>query len=154
MRFKVGAVVGALSVIVGSREVMAQRCSCPTFDLAEAVKNADAIFVGKSLSATSDSSAPVRDGAAGWKDAGIEYQTRLTFDVQTVVKGNLPRFAEVINPTGPCGFGFSVGERYLIMGTGRGAAVTTDSCKGNLSGSEAIEARSAAIQNLLDANDR
>jgi hypothetical protein len=40
------------------------------------------------------------------------------------------------------------------MGMGRGAAVTTDSCKGNLSGAEAIEARTAVIQKLLEANDR
>jgi len=101
VKFKIMAVAGVLSVVVASPEVLAQSCPCPTGGLPEAVKSADAIFIGRSLSATNDSIAPQRNGAGGWKDAGVEFQTRLTFDVQTVIQGRLPRFAEVITPTGP-----------------------------------------------------
>jgi hypothetical protein len=154
MRFQVEAIVVALSAIVTSSELMAQSCPCPRFDLSEVVKGADAIFVGTSLSATTDSTAPKGNSATGWTESGVEFQARLTFDVQTVLKGNPPRFVEVISPIGPCGFGLSVGERYLIIGQGRGAAVATDSCKGNLSGAGPIEARIGAIQKLLHANVR
>jgi len=154
VKFGVMAVVGALSAIVASPTLLAQSCPCPTGGLSGAVKSADAIFVGRSLSATEDATAPQRDGRGGWKDAGVAFQTRLTFDVQTVIKGKLPRFAEVITPSGPCGFRFSVGERYLVIGVLRGATVMTDSCKGNASGSEQVAARRAAIEKLLEADDR
>jgi hypothetical protein len=154
MNGKVIALVGALSVIVASSELMAQSCPCPKLGFDEVVKTADAIFVGRALSATNDSGAPTGNSTTGWKEAGVEYQTRLTFDVQKVIKGNPPRFVEVITPVGSCGFGFSVGERYLVIGVGRGAAVATDSCKGNRSGSEPIEAQTATIEKLLRADDR
>jgi hypothetical protein len=93
MRCTVGAVVGAVCILLASTEMMAERCPCPTVDEAEAIKRADAISIGKSLSATTDSSAPVRDGAGGWRDAvgGGAVQTRLTFDVQTVMARSLCR---------------------------------------------------------------
>src|SRR5262249_53045410 len=123
------AIVGVLGVLIASQQLMAQSCPCPAFDLAQSVKNADTIFVGRSLSATNDSAPAMRNGSGGWKDAGVEFQTRLTFEVQTVIKGNLPRFAEVVTPTGLCGFGFAVGERYLIMGVRRGGGALTCSCQ-------------------------
>jgi len=42
----------------------------------------------------------------------------------------------------------------LVIGVVSGATVMTDSCKGNVSGSELIEARTAAIRKLLRADDR
>jgi len=152
MQFKLAALLAAvLAVILAAPDLAAQTCPCATFDLAAVVKNADAIFVGRSLTATTDSTPPSGDSTAGWTDAGVEFQTRLAFEVETAIKGNLPRFVEVISPIGPCGFRFSVGERYLVTGKVRGTAVATDSCKGNLSGSELVEARTAAIRELLRA---
>ncbi len=106
------------------------------------------IFVGKSLSATNDSTGAMKNDSGGWT-GGVEFQTRLLFDVETVIKGELPRFVEVVTPTGSCGFAFTVGETYLVVGKGQGGAVSTDSCKGNVSGSAAIDSRAAAIRKVL-----
>jgi len=154
MKFKVTAAVVVLSALPALPRLMAQGCPCPTSGFAEVAKNADTIFVGKSLSATNDSKAPAEDGAGGWTGPREEFQTRLTFDVQTVVKGKLPRFVEVVTPTGICGFSFSVGEEYLVVGMLHGTVVATDACKGNASGSDLIELRTAEIRETLQEKDR
>ena len=154
MKSKATALVLVLGALGASTRLMAQGCPCPTLDLSGVARGADAIFVGRSLSATNDSAAPAEDGAGGWTGGGDEFQTRLTFDVQMVVKGKLPRFVEVVTPTGSCGFTFSVGEQYLIVGALHGTVVATDSCKGTVSGSDLIESRTEAIRDALRGNDR
>ncbi len=136
-------------LLLGSSPAPAQTCTCPAFELPAAVKQADVIFVGKSLSATNDSTAATGNSDGdGWLP-GVEFQTRLLFDVETVVKGAPPRFIEVVTPTGSCGFPFAVGKIYLVVGRRRGEAVATDACQGNVSGFDAIDARAAAIREAL-----
>ena len=135
---------------LGAPPVAAQTCPCPTFDLPAIVQEADAIFVGRALSATNDSTGAMRNSNGGWV-GGADSQTRLLFDVQTVIKGAPPRFVEVVTPINPCMALFSVGETYLVVSKGQGAAVTTDTCKGNVSGSDAIDTRVEAIRNVLQA---
>ena len=107
------------------------------------------IFVGRSLSATNDSSGATRNAEGdGWL-SGAEYQTRLLFDVATILKGDPPRFVEVVTSTSPCGFRFAVGETYLVVGKRQGGALSTNSCLGTVSGLGAIDARAAAIRKVL-----
>jgi hypothetical protein len=134
-------------LLLGSSLAAAQSCPCPTVDLAALVRQADVIFVGRSVSATTDSTPAIKDADDDWT-GGIEFQTRLLFEVQSVLKGDPLPFAEVTTPTGPCGFAFAVGETYLVLGQKRGAAVSTDSCKGNVSGRDAIDGRAAAIRQV------
>lgn len=122
----------------------AQTCPCPEFKLPAVVAQADIIFVGKSLSATTDSSA-----LSGGRLPAIEFQTRLLFDVETVIKGKAPRFVEVVTPTSSCAFPFAVGKTYLVLGKRQGGAVSTDACQGNVSGNDAIDDRVDAIRDEL-----
>lgn len=139
----------AVGLFLGPSPVAAQTCPCPSFDLSAVVEQADAIFIGKSLSATTDSTQATMNSDGSWK-AGDEGLTRLLFDVQTVIKGDPPRVVEVGTSPSPCGFAFAVGETYLVVGNGQGGSVTTDICNGNVSGLDAIDARAAAIRDILD----
>ena len=140
------AAVGGL--LLSSATAIGQSCPCPPFDLAGAVRGADVIFVGKALSAATDST-PAETNAEGTWEGGEAFQTRLLFEVAAAVKGEPPPFVEVVTPTGPCAFGFAVGETHLVVGTRVGGTVATDACRGNLSGGDAIAARAAAISKLL-----
>jgi len=136
---------------LGAPPVAAQPCPCPTFDVAAIVQQAGVIFVGRALSATTESTRSMRDSNGGWIGANDSQMTRLLFDVQTVIKGAPPRFVEVVTPLNLCGASFAVGETYLVVGNEAGAAVITDACKGNISGSDAINTRVEAIRNALEA---
>ncbi|MFN8601032.1 MAG: hypothetical protein U0842_11225 [Candidatus Binatia bacterium] len=119
-----------------------QTCPCTRRDLATVVKQADVIFVGTPLSATTDMTT-----TAGRPPT--ETQARLAFDVGLVLKGTTTRATTVVSPLGPCGAGFAVGTEYLVIGTKQGAGIVTDACQGNLAGAEAIRARAAAIRAVL-----
>ncbi len=136
------------ALLLGASLAAAQGCPCPSVDLPALVRESDVIFVGRSVSATTDSTPATESSDGNGWIGGIEFQTRLLFHVESVLKGGLPRFAEVTTPTGPCGFAFAVGETYLVVGRRQGAAVATDSCKGNVSGRDAIDARAAAIRQM------
>jgi hypothetical protein len=133
-----------VGLLLGSSPASAQSCPCPAFDLRAVVDEAEVIFVGKCLTATTDSTGATMH-SDDWQ-TGVEFQTRLAFDVQTAVKGRPPRFVEVVTPTGACGFAFTVGETYLVAGSWQGAVVSTDICKGNVSGLDASETRAEAIR--------
>ena len=90
-----------------------------------------------------------RRSAAQGRHARTEIQTRLLFDVATVLKGDPPRFAEVVTSTGPCEFRFAVGETYLVVGKRQGAMVNTDRCQGNVKGADTITDRVEAIRDAL-----
>jgi hypothetical protein len=148
-RYSLGWAGAAAGLFLGWWPAAAQPCPCPTFDLTGVVKEADMILVGRALSATTDSTgAKWNDEVNGWR-SNVEFQTRLLFDVQTIIKGAPPRFVEVVTPTGPCGFPFAVGETYVVVGKSQGQWLATDACKGNVSGAEAIDARVTAIRNAL-----
>jgi hypothetical protein len=136
--------------LLGCPPATAQNCPCPSFQLPAIVRQAEVVFIGKSLTATNDSTDAGREGADddGWLP-GVEFQTRLAFDVESILKGHAPRFIEVVTPTGDCGFPFEVGKTYLVIGKRRGAPVSTDACQGNVSGHDAINARAAAIREVL-----
>lgn len=138
-----------LALCLGASPALADRCECPVLKIPDVVKRADVIFVGKSLSATSDASPPMRNnGGNGWLP-GEELQTRLLFDVGTVIKGKAPRFVEVVTPATSCAFRFAVGKKYLVVGTRQGGAVSTDACQGNTAGDDAIDDRVDAIRDVL-----
>ena len=134
-----GACMGAMLVasVAGG-----QACPCAQRDLATIVKQADVIFAGKPLAATTDS-------ATMGRQPNVEYQARFTFDVGAVLKGRTPRATTVVTPSGPCGFGFAVGGDYLVIGKKQGEVIVTDACQGNAVGVDAIRARTAAIRAAL-----
>ena len=136
-----GACLGLLG---GASRAAANLCDCPALEIPAVVERADIIFVGKSLSATNDSSPAKND-----RLPAVEFQTRLLFDVETVVKGDAPRFIEVVTSTNICGFPFAVGKTYLVVGKRQGARVSTDACQGNISGGDAIDDRVDAIRDVL-----
>jgi hypothetical protein len=119
-------------------------CPCAKRDLQTVVEQADLIFVGRPLAATTDSASTAGRPA-------VEFQARLTFDVALVLKGSTPRATTVVTPSGPCGFGFVVGTEYLVVGRRQGGGVVTDACQGNVAGVEPIRARAAAIRETLAA---
>jgi hypothetical protein len=120
-----------------------QGCPCAKRDLATAVKQADVIFAGRPLAATTDAS------RAGNQQL-IPYQARFAFDVATVLKGSTTRATTVVTPVGPCGAGFVVGSEYLVIGKkDDGGGIVTDACQGNVTGDDAIRARAAAIRAVL-----
>jgi hypothetical protein len=123
-----------------------QACPCAKRDLTTVVKQADAIFVGKPLAATTDS-------ATMGSQPNLEYQARFAFDVEVVLKGSTPRATTVVTPSGPCGAGFAVGTDYLVIGRRQGGGLFTDACQGNVAGVEAIRARAAAIRAELAPKD-
>ncbi len=113
------------------------------------MNQADVIFVGKVLSATTDAAAPKQTDGGTWSVEGTgDYQTRLMIDVSTVLKGSPPRLVEVVTPTGPCGFIFFVGKTYLVTAAGKGTPVATDVCHGNVTGN-AIEFRRTLMEDVL-----
>jgi hypothetical protein len=126
----------------------AQSCPCPKYDLPAIVRKADAIFIGKVLSATDDAAPNIDGGGPG----AVEYQARVMVDVSTILKGNPPRFVELVTPKGPCQFTFAVGNTYLVTGSGRGATVTTDVCQANARGN-AIDGRAESIRDVLHPED-
>lgn len=136
----VGTCAGVLLVASGAG---GQACPCVQRDLAAIVKQADVIFAGKPLAATTDS-------ATMGRQPNVEYQARFTFDVAAVLKGNTPRATTVVTPSGPCGYGFAVGGDYLVIGKKQGDVVVTDACQGNAAGVDAIRAHAAAIRTALN----
>jgi hypothetical protein len=137
-----GTVGGSLALLLLASVARGQGCPCARRDLAGIVKQADVIFVGTPLAATTDSTVIGRPPAQA-------VQTRLMFQVTTVLKGSTSRSTAVATPAGPCGFGFAVGTEYLVAGTKQGGGVVTDACQGNVSGRGAIQARAAAIRDLV-----
>lgn len=119
-----------------------QACPCAKRDLATIVKQADLIFAGKPLAATTDSTTMGRQPS-------VQYQARFTFDVATTLKGSTPRATTVVTAVGPCGAGFVVGTDYLVVGKKQGDDVVTDACQGNVAGVDAIRARAAAMRETL-----
>jgi hypothetical protein len=119
-----------------------QECPCGKAELSAIVARADLIFVGKPLAATTD--ATVLGG-----QPNTAFQTRLMFDVGAVLKGSTPRATAVVTPVGPCGFPFTVGQDYLVVGSRQGDGIVTDACQANVAGLEAIRARAAAIREIL-----
>jgi hypothetical protein len=139
-----GTVGGAcLALLLASSVAHGQGCPCAKRELSTTVKQADVIFVGTPLAATTDSTSLGRQPAQ-------EVQTRLMFQVTTVLKGSTTRSTAVATPTGPCGFAFTVGTEYLVVGTKQGGGVVTDACQGNVSGANAIQARAAAIREMMN----
>ena len=129
-------------MLLASSVADGQGCPCAKRDLSTLVKQADVIFVGKPLAATTDSTSIGRQPAQ-------EYQTRLMFDVATVLKGSTTRATPVVTPIGPCGFAFTVGTDYLVVGRKQGGGVVTDACWGNVTGGDAIRGRAAAIRAVM-----
>jgi hypothetical protein len=136
-----GACMGLLLV---ASTAGGQACPCAKRDLATVVKQADVIFVGRPLAATTDSA------STGGQPA-VDFQARFTFDVAVVLKGSTARATTVVTPVGPCGSGFVVGTDYLVIGKKQGGGLFTDACQGNVAGVDAIRARSAAIRTTLAA---
>lgn len=135
--------IGACAIVLLAAPVArGQACPCEKRDLATTVKQADVIFAGRPLAATTDSSTVGRE-------PNVPYQARFSFDVAAVLKGSTPRATTVVTPVGPCGAGFVVGGDYLVVGKRQGDAIFTDACQGNASGLDAIRARSAAIRATL-----
>jgi hypothetical protein len=134
----------AITALLGGAAAGGQTCPCPPRDPAAVVKQADVIFAGRPLAATTDSSTVGRE-------PNVPYQARFTFDVVTVLKGSTPRATTVVTPVGPCGAGFVVGGDYLVTGKRQGDAVFTDACQGNAAGLDAIRTRSASIRATLAA---
>lgn len=135
--------IGAGAIVLLAAPVArGQACPCDKRDPAAIVKQADVIFAGRPLAATTDSSTVGRE-------PNVPYQARFSFDVVTVLKGSTPRATTVVTPVGPCGAGFVVGGDYLVVGKRQGDAVFTDACQGNASGLDAIRTRSAAIRAAL-----
>jgi len=130
------------TVLLVTSDASGQACPCAQRDLASIVKQADVIFAGKPLAATTDSTTLGRR-------PNVDYQTRFSFDVATVLKGSTPRATTVVTPVGPCAAGFAVGGDYLVVGTRQGDALFTDACHGNAAGLDAIRTRSAAIRAAL-----
>lgn len=130
------------AVLLVANRARGQACPCAQRDLATIVKQADVIFAGKPLAATTDS-------ATMGRQPNVEYQARFTFDVATVLKGSTPRATTVVTPAGACGFGFAVGGDYLVIGKRQGDVIVTDACQGNAAGVDAIRTRSAAIRTAL-----
>lgn len=136
-----GACAGMLLV---ASTASGQACPCAKRDLAIVVQQADVIFVGKPLAATTDS-------ATMGRQPNLEYQARFAFDAEVVLKGSTPRAITVVTPSGPCGAGFAVGTDYLVIGRRQGGGLFTDACQGNVAGVEAIRARATAIRAELAA---
>lgn len=138
-----GAAAAAAATLLGlvltASVAGGQACPCAKRDLATVVAQADVIFVGKPLAATTDSTMLGRQPA-------VEYQARFQFDVGVTLKGTTARSTTVVSPVGPCQARFAVGTDYLVIGKRQGNGVVTDSCQGNVAGVEAIRARAAAIR--------
>jgi len=138
-----GTVGGAcIGLLLASSIADGQGCPCAKRELSTIVRQADVIFVGTPLAATTDST---RMGG----QPAQEFQTRLMFNVTTVVKGSTTRATAVVTPIGPCGFAFAVGAEYLVVGKKQGGGVVTDACWGNVTGRDAIRARAAAIREVM-----
>ena len=139
------ALPACATLLLAATAAAGQTCPCPKRDLATVVKQADLIFIGTPLAATTDSTTLAGRPA-------VETQARFTFDVGLVLKGTTQRATTVVSPPGGCGAGFAVGTEYLVIGTRQGAGIFTDACQGNLSGTPAIRAAAAAIREALAAN--
>lgn len=139
---KVGGV--CLGLLLVASAAGGQPCPCAKRDLAAVVEQADVIFVGRPLAATTDSA------ATGGQPA-LDFQARLAFDVALVLKGSTTRATTVVTPIGPCGFPFAVGTDYLVVGRRQDGRLVTDACQGNVAGVEAIGARAGAIRGALES---
>lgn len=141
-RVRLGCVAACAGALLAASDAGGQACPCAQRDLATTVKQADVIFAGKPLAATTDA-------ATSGREPNVPYQARFAFDVATVLKGSAPRAATVVTPVGPCGAGFVVGGDYLVVGKRQGDAIFTDACQSNASGLDAIRTRAAAIRAVL-----
>lgn len=138
-----GACLTAVLLVATATSARGQPCPCPQRDLATIVRQADLIFAGKPLAATTDSA---RVGAR----PAVETQVRFAFDVAAVLKGTTTRATTVVTPVGPCGASFSVGGDYLVLARTGPGGIVTDACQGNVAGAEAIRSRAAAIRAELE----
>jgi hypothetical protein len=140
---RIRCVVVFVSMLGVAVPLAAQSCPCASANLVATVKDAEVIFIGKVLTTTSDWDPETPDGPL------VMVQSRAAFEVESLIKGSLPRFSEIVSPAGPCTYPFSAGERYLIAGMLGGGRVSTDACKGNVSG-DSVEARAARLRQLQE----
>ena len=103
-------------------------CSCVPFTKPQMVENASVIFSGTvtgtsrgfpfGLGCTASSADPVL----------------VTFDVESVYKGDAPRQVTVSTVVGgaSCGYEFQSGKRYTVFATGPRDKLETNLCRGNV----------------------
>ena len=105
-------------------------CTCAPFSKQQAVENASVIFTGSvagtvrgfpfGLGCTVSSTDPIS----------------VTFDVESVYKGDAPQRLTVATVVGgaSCGYEFASGKRYTVFATGAGDTLETNLCRGNVAG--------------------
>lgn len=125
---------GWLALLVGMVFVVnpgaVSACSCAPFSKQQAVENASVIFTGTvtgtsrgfpfGLGCTVSSADPIS----------------VTFDVDSVYKGDAPRRVAVTTVVGgaSCGYEFASGKRYTVFATGAADKLETNLCRGNALG--------------------
>ena len=106
-------------------------CSCVPFTKPQLVENASLIFTGTATGTRRTfgfgPGCSVSSGDPMW----------VTFDVETVYKGDAPRAVTVATVVGgaSCGYDFQGGKRYTVFATGPVDKLETNLCRGNAEGS-------------------
>lgn len=105
-------------------------CSCMPFSKPQLVDNAALIFTG-----TATGASQVFSFTRACNTSSADPIT-VTFEVETVYKGDVTRRAAVETVVGgaSCGAEFTVGKRYTVFATVSSGRVETNLCRGNVLG--------------------
>jgi hypothetical protein len=116
------AVVGSI-LAVGAAPASA--CSCAQMSAAELLEIADAAFIGTAVAVDDQGSA-----SSGDHDRFISGGSTYRFEVEQVVKGELPASIEVATPpdAGACGASFPLDRRSAVLVHHDGDGWTTTLC--------------------------
>ena len=115
-----GLAVAQLVALAAVTGPTAAACSCAEFTLDSALADGDAAFVGSAVDRN--------EGDA----TGFDMAVRWSFEVSTVVKGELPATLEVWSgrDDGDCGVVFEFGEQVGVVLRRQGDRYTTNICGG------------------------
>jgi hypothetical protein len=143
------ALLGILGVLVNPRPAYA--CSCMALSSAQALRQADAVFVGTVTKKT-----PVGSESSGWTD--------VRFQVSRVYKGTVysDQVVATAQQSAGCGLNPDIGSAWVIFadftieGTGKRTVerLATTLCSGNLPRSGAPTSFGAGRGPLAGASDR